>query len=182
MSENKNEPETAEEKGMHDDLLKKIQEIDQKLAMFQQASGEVNPEENVQLGDMTVINKRGQKVVSTEEMRENYENGTPFLRVLNLPYCQSSIIGKAKFWLVGGAVAAFTWEYKKNIENKLTIRDLTFKRFFRSYALISMAGMAFSIFESVMFDPFCDIESYHYTKKFNTKLKIQRLKDESRGL
>ena len=91
-------------------------------------------------------------------------------RVLNLPYCQSSIIGKAKFWLVGSAVAAFTWEYKKNIgkkffqnlvlkifcliENKLTIRDLTFRRVFRSYALISMAGIAFSIFESVMFDPF----------------------------
>jgi len=39
-----------------------------------------------------------------------------------------------------------------------------------------MAGMAFSIFESVMFDPFCNIESYHYTKKFNNKLKIQRIK------
>mgnify|MGYP003576676723 CR=1 FL=1 len=43
------EAETPEEKGMHDDLLKRIQEIDQKLAMFQQASGEIKPEDNVYL-------------------------------------------------------------------------------------------------------------------------------------
>lgn len=42
--ENKN-IETPEEKQEHDELLQKIQEIDKKLAMFQQASGEIKPEE-----------------------------------------------------------------------------------------------------------------------------------------
>jgi len=35
------------------------------------------------------------------------------LRIFKLPYCKQSIVGKAKFWLVGGLVASVTWEYKK---------------------------------------------------------------------
>ncbi len=55
---------------------------------------------------------------------------------------------------------------------KHNLKSLTFKQYRNAYGLFSLASVAYVFMESIFFEPYCDINSYHY--KPNDNLFVAR--------
>ncbi|KRX07060.1 hypothetical protein PPERSA_08737 [Pseudocohnilembus persalinus] len=199
MSKNPAEFEeiTADEIEQQKEIEQKINEINKKLAHFQAISGSSSPMpsagdqanmlENQEMPqelqemdpeELPAIDRRGNIVYSNKILRENYYNQWPLIRYFELPYCANSIYQKVKFWTVMSLAGAYAWQAKRSVEARTGLMGVRMLPLFKNYLYIFGIGVSFSILESICFEDYCDVNSYHYQDDMDRKSMAQKIKSQ----
>lgn len=98
-------------------------------------------------------------------MRKRYDNAIMGTKWWSLPYCRRTILGKIQFWC--GASFIFTFMWGHYYMRKNNIANLGFKFYRNTYGVFALASCAYVFIESMLFEPYCDINSYHYKSNDN---------------
>jgi len=61
-----------------------------------------------------------------------------------------------------GLPMAYFWEGNKALKANVGLKGIKFKPLFKSYLLLNALGLGITLVESVFFDEYCDVDSYHY--------------------
>lgn len=101
-------------------------------------------------------------------MKKNYENAWFGTKWLTLPYCRRTIFGKLQFWL--GASFIFTYMWGSYYMRKNNITKLHWKYYRNTYGIFALATCTYVFAESIFFEPYCNINSYHYNLDSNLSI------------
>ncbi|KAL4457054.1 hypothetical protein ABPG74_014692 [Tetrahymena malaccensis] len=145
--------------------LPNMEQIVEKQKEKQQNSDQ--PEEmpmppKIDYKDFPVIDSRGNLVSSREEAIERYHNSLPFIRCLELPFCYVQIKKKIQFWAVSSVGLSFLYSSFFLVRDRKPLKMIQFKPLIKNAGLIFLAGSLFSTLETIYFNDYCDINSYHY--------------------
>ncbi|EWS73477.1 transmembrane protein, putative (macronuclear) [Tetrahymena thermophila SB210] len=112
--------------------------------------------------DFPVIDSRGNLVQSREQVIERYHNSLPFIRCLELPFCYVQIKKKIQFWTVSSVGLSLLYSSFYLVKDRKPLKTIQFKPVIKHAGLIFLVGSLFSTLETIYFNDYCDINSYHY--------------------
>ncbi|KAL4508301.1 hypothetical protein ABPG72_003605 [Tetrahymena utriculariae] len=112
--------------------------------------------------DFPVIDSRGNLIQSREDAIERYHNSLPFIRCLELPFCYVQIKKKIQFWSVSSVGLSLLYSSFFLVRDRKPLKMIQFNPVIKHAGLIFLAGSLFSTLETIYFNDYCDINSYHY--------------------
>ncbi|KAM3140381.1 hypothetical protein pb186bvf_007541 [Paramecium bursaria] len=127
--------------------------------------------------DLPTIDRRGRLVQTNEMIRQNYEQAIPLFKFTYLPLCWSNLKDKIIFSLPMTFLAAYTYELIQVRKISLPLSALKMKKVFRTWSITFLIGSTFCLLDSLFFDEFCNIDSYHY-KDLNRQKMLRELREK----